>query len=84
MTDKTILKKGFSMKNYLTKQGVCNIFKLPTLYVRGLFAREDFPSTVIKVDGRPRTVVDAFDLVMFMNYKGTLKPFGKKAKRKKR
>ncbi len=65
------------MHHYLTKRGVAEIFGLTALYVRSLFERSDFPKTTILVKGREQMVVDASDLVMFMNYSGILQKLNK-------
>ena len=59
--------------NELTKREVAKIFNLPTLYVRGMFDRPDFPKKVVTSGKSRRIVVDAFDLVMYLNYTGILR-----------
>lgn len=70
------------MQHFLTKRGVAGIFGLSALYVRGMFERSDFPKIMITQNGRTKTVVDASDLVMFLNYTDILKNLNKICRRK--
>ncbi len=64
------------MGNFLTRRDVAKILKLPALRVRGMFDRSDFPKQTITHGKRRKTVVDAFDLVMFLNYTDFLRKEG--------
>lgn len=55
-------------KNYLTKRDVGKIFKMKKNAVNLLFSSYGFPRQEIKVDGKPVSVVEAVDCIVYFGY----------------
>ena len=57
-------------ENLLTKKEVIDILGLGDLEARALFMDPGFPSRKVCLNGRTRDMVEALDLVAWMNYNG--------------